>query len=219
MQPLFTKLANLLQNTAPSQRSAARPACSTTKFGLHNWRMRVTELERLIKSQLTNCRGTASSSLLIRASFAIRHWSLIITRSVFLILIAYICCSAPGLAQTPSMTGTWNVEITLANAHHSLRFEAQDGGKGSLQLTDPAARVWSGAKPSEANWSRGEGDSVTFSGPVEFLLGNVGRDAGTLICKGKFETADLISGEVGFSPSVGDRPSKHGTFKANRRAN
>ena len=120
-------------------------------------------------------------------------------------------------AESPSMTGTWNVEITFANErHHSLRFEAQSDGKGSLQLTDPAAKVWGGAKPSEANWSRGEGNSVTFSGPVEFLLGNVGRDAGTLVCKGKFETADLITGEVEFSPLVGDRPSKHGTFKAIR---
>ena len=115
------------------------------------------------------------------------------------------------------MTGPWNVEITFANErHHSLRLEAQGDGKGSLQLTDPAAKVWVGAKPSEAKWSRGEGNSVTFSGPVEFLLGNVGRDAGTLTCKGKFETADLITGEVEFSPSVGDRPSKHGTFKAVR---
>jgi hypothetical protein len=37
-----------------------------------------------------------------------------------------------------------------------------------------------------------------------------------LTCKGKFESADLISGEAEFSPSVGDRPSKHGTFKAVR---
>ena len=57
---------------------------------------------------------------------------------------------------------------------------------------------------------------MTFSGPVEFLIGNVGRDAGTLMCKGKFESADLISGEAEFFPSVGDRPSKHGTFKAVR---
>jgi len=132
-------------------------------------------------------------------------------------VIAQMCCSAPAQAEAPNMTGTWNVEITFANAqHHSVRFEAQDGGKGSLQLTDPAAKVWSGAKSSEAKWSRGEGNSVTFSGPVEFLLGNVGRDAGTLTCKGKFETADLISGEVEFSPSVGERPSRHGTFKAVR---
>ena len=57
---------------------------------------------------------------------------------------------------------------------------------------------------------------MTFSGPVEFMLGNVGRDAGTLVFKGKFETADLITGEVEFSPLVGERPSKHGTFKAVR---
>jgi hypothetical protein len=57
-----------------------------------------------------------------------------------------------------------------------------------------------------------------FSGPVEFMLGNVGRDAGTLVCKGKFETESLITGEVEFSPLVGDGPSKSGTFKAIRVA-
>jgi hypothetical protein len=180
--------------------------------------MRVLKFERMIKNQMKDCRGASSCSVLMRASFGIRHLSLVICRSVFLILIVRMCCSTLALAQTPNMTGAWNVEITLPNAHHSLRFEAQDGGKGSLQLTDPAAKVWSGAKLSEAKWSRGEGDSVTFSGPVEFMLGNVGRDAGTLTCKGKFETADLISGEVEFSPSVGERPSKHGTFKATRSA-
>jgi hypothetical protein len=51
------------------------------------------------------------------------------------------------------------------------------------------------------------------------MLGNVGRDAGTLVFKGKFETADLITGEVEFSPFVGERPSKHGTFKAARIKN
>jgi hypothetical protein len=120
-------------------------------------------------------------------------------------------------AQSPNLIGKWNVEITFANEEHrSLRFDAQDGGKGSLLLLDPKARVWGAAKSSEAKWTRGEENSVTFSGAVEFLLGNVGRDAGTLVFKGKFETADLITGEVEFSPSVGDRPSKHGTFKAVR---
>jgi hypothetical protein len=165
----------------------------------------------MMNEQMTKCRSSASWS------FVIRHSSFVICLSALLMVIAQICCSALAQAQTPSMTGTWNVEITFANErHHSLRFEAQADGKGSLQLTDPAAKVWTGAKPSEAKWSRGEGNSVTFSGPVEFLLGNVGRDAGTLTCKGKFETADLISGEVEFSPSVGERPSKHGKFKAVR---
>jgi len=115
------------------------------------------------------------------------------------------------------MTGTWNVEITFANEdHRSVRFEAQSDGKGILKLQDPRSKAWGAVKASGAKWTRAEGNSVTFSGPVEFLLGNIGRDAGTLMCKGKFETPDLITGEVDFSPLVGDRPTKHGTFKAVR---
>ena len=185
-----------------------------------NGEIRITKLERMMNDQITGCRDAACWSFSCHAVAERRRVigaSFVTCRNVLLMVIAQMCCSALTQAQTPSMTGTWNVEITFANErHHSLRFEAQGDGKGSLQLTDPAAKVWTGAKPSEAKWSRGEGNSVTFSGPVEFLLGNVGRDAGTLTCKGKFETADLISGEVEFSPSVGERPSKHGTFKAVR---
>ena len=120
-------------------------------------------------------------------------------------------------AQSPNLIGRWNVEITFANEEHrSLRFEARSDGKGTLALADPRAAAWGAAQPSDAKWSRSEGNAVTFSGPVEFLLGNVGRDAGTLVCKGKFETSDLITGDAEFSSQVGERPSKHGTFKAVR---
>jgi hypothetical protein len=120
-------------------------------------------------------------------------------------------------AESPNVTGSWKVEITFANEQHRfLRFDAQNEGKGTLAVTDPKSKVWGGAKPSDAKWTRDDGNSVTFSGPVEFLIGNVGRDAGTLTCKGKFETADLITGEAEFSPLVGDGPSKLGTFKAVR---
>lgn len=122
-------------------------------------------------------------------------------------------------AQSPNMTGTWNIEVSFgAGAQHSLRFDAQPGGKGTFVLTDASAKAWGETKPSEAKWTLGEGNSVTFSGQVEFPIGNVGRDAGTLTCTGKFETADLITGEVDLSPLVGDGPSKHGTFKATRAA-
>ena len=115
------------------------------------------------------------------------------------------------------MIGNWKVEITFANEEHrSLRFEARSDGKGTLALADPHSAAWGADQPSEATWSRSEGNAVTFSGPVEFLLGNVGRDAGTLLCKGKFETPDLISGAAEFSSLVGQRSSKHGTFKATR---
>jgi hypothetical protein len=120
-------------------------------------------------------------------------------------------------AESPNVIGSWNLEITFVNEQHRfLRFDAQSDGKGTLTVTDAQSKVWGGAKPSEAKWTRDEGNSVTFSGPVEFLIGNVGRDAGMLTCKGKFETADLITGEAEFSPLVGDGPSKLGTFKAVR---
>jgi len=122
-------------------------------------------------------------------------------------------------AQSPNVIGTWNVEITFANdEHRSVRFDALADGKGSLVAADPRSRVWGGSKASDAQWNRGEENEITFSGAVEFLLGNVGRDAGTLTCKGKFETPDSITGEAEFSPLVGERPSKHGTFKGVRGA-
>jgi hypothetical protein len=115
------------------------------------------------------------------------------------------------------MIGRWNVEIAFANdEHRSVRFEAHADGKGTLMAADPQSKVWGPGKPSDAKWTLSEGNSVAFSGPVEFMLGNVGRDAGTLVFRGKFDTADSMTGEVEFSPLVGERPSKHGTFKAVR---
>jgi hypothetical protein len=162
-----------------------------------------------------NGRGAPFPSFGLRASFVIRHSSFVIRCSMLLMLIAQTVPVSQ--AASPNVIGTWNVEITFANEEHrSLRLDAQDGGKGTLLLVDPKSKVWGSATPSEAKWTRGDDNSVTFSGAVEFLLGNVGRDAGTLVFKGKFEKADLITGEVEFSPLVGERPSKHGTFKAVR---
>ena len=132
-------------------------------------------------------------------------------------LIFQTCCVGSTQAQSPNVIGRWNVEITFANANrHSLRFDAQGAGKGTLLLLDPRSSFWGPAKASEAKWTQADQNSVTFSGAVEFPIGNVGRDPGTLVFKGKFETESLIVGEVEFSPLVGDRPSKIGTFKAVR---
>jgi hypothetical protein len=128
-----------------------------------------------------------------------------------------LATAAMSRAQNMNLTGTWKVEINFADGtKRSLRFDAQDQGKGTFLLLDPMLSRWGAAKPSEAKWIPGDQNSVTFSGPVEFPLGNVGRDPGTLTFKGKFETADAISGEVEFAPLVGERPSKHGKFKATR---
>ena len=174
----------------------------------------------MTNDQMTEERDLASSSFglrLPRRSSAKAGACIVIFSSLILTLIAQLCSIAMAQTQSPSLLGRWNVEITFANEEHrSLRFDPQGEGKGTFLLLDPKARVWGAAKPSEAKWSQGEGNSVTFSGPVEFMLGNVGRDAGTLVFKGKFETESLITGEVEFAPLVGDRPSRHGTFKATR---
>lgn len=138
---------------------------------------------------------------------------------VALVLISVLISGSIAMseAQSPNAVGAWNVEITFANnEHRSMRFEALPDGKGSLASADPRSKVWGGAKPSDAQWSQGDQNSITFSGPVEFMLGNVGRDVGKLTCKGKFETPDSITGDADFSPLVGERPSKFGTFKAVR---
>src|SRR5439155_10249451 len=138
-------------------------------------------------------------------------------------VFAQTCGAALSQAQSPNMIGTWKVDITFTNGDsRSLRFDARGEGKGTFLLLDPKLNVWGPAKPSDAKWSRGEGNSVTFSGPVEFMIGNVGRDAGTLVFKGKFETENSMMGEVAFFRLDQDpnnpkaRSSKSGTFNAIR---
>ena len=155
-------------------------------------------------------QSPASPKLRVGGCFAI-------SAGVILMVTIQMCCSTPAQAQSPNMIGRWNVEINFAEGNkRSLRFDAQDHGKGTFLLVDPMLSRWGPAKPSEAKWTPGDQDSVAFSGAVEFPIGNVGRDPGTLIFKGKFETPDSITGEVEFAPLVGERPSKHGTFKATR---
>jgi len=142
---------------------------------------------------------------------------LVISAMAILMLMIQMFCSALAQAQSPNMIGRWNVVINFADGNkRSLRFDAQDNGKGTFLLVDPALSRWGPAKPSEAKWTPGDQNSITFSGAAEFPIGNVGRDPGTLMFKGKFETLDAITGDVEFAPLVGDRPSKHGTFKATR---
>ena len=166
----------------------------------------MTKLEGMTNDQMT--KGPAS--------FVTRRSCFVIS---CMILMTTFQPSWVAMAETPSssLLGRWNVEIIFADGNkRSLRFDAQGDGKGTFLVIDPRLKVWGPGKPSEAKWTQGEGNSVTFSGPVEFMLGNVGRDAGTLVFKGKFETPSLITGEVEFAPLVGERPSKHGTFKAVR---
>jgi hypothetical protein len=173
--------------------------------------------ERMTNDQMPKIGRVASSSFGLRHSFVIRHSGFVISSLAILMLIAQMCSTALAQAQSPTVTGRWKVEINFADGNkRSLHFDAQDNGKGTFLLLDPMLSRWGPAKPSEAKWTPGDQNSVTFSGAVEFPIGNVGRDPGTLTFKGKFETPDAITGEVEFAPLVGERPSKHGSFKATR---
>ena len=147
------------------------------------------------------------------------------TSRTALVLTVFIQLLGLGLshAQSSNVIGSWRVEITFGNGDsRSLRFEARESAKGSFLLLDPRLKVWGPARPSEAKWTQGDDGSVMFSGTVEFPLGNVGRDAGTLVLKGKVGTEGTITGAAIFFPLDQDpkdpkaRPSKSGSFKAIR---
>ena len=73
----------------------------------------------------------------------------------FSVMILLLTGASTTKAQAMNMTGTWNVEIIFADGNkRALRFDAQDGGKGTLLVLDPKLRVWGPGKPSEANWTR-----------------------------------------------------------------
>ena len=140
-----------------------------------------------------------------------------------MIVVAQILGAGSFQAQSPNVIGTWKVEITFGNDEgRSFRFEAGESGKGSFLLLDPRLKAWGPGRSSEATWTLSHEGSVTFSGPVEFPLGNVGRDAGTLVLIGKLGTEGSIIGEAKFFPLGQDSkdpkasPSKSGRFKAIR---
>lgn len=142
-----------------------------------------------------------------------------------LILILFVQVLAIGLAQAQSsnVIGSWKVEITFGNSEsRAFRFDARDSGKGSFLLLDPRSKFSGPPGLSEAKWTQGDQGSVMFSGPVQFPLGNVGIDRGTLVLKGKFGTDGAIAGEAKFFPLDQDpkdpkaTPSKSGSFKAVR---
>ncbi len=147
------------------------------------------------------------------------------TRKLALILIgmALLCGAASSQGQSSKFLGRWKVEITFQNGERrSVRFECQGSGKGSFAPLDPGAKYWESVAPGEGGWLQGSDGSITFAGPVQFPLGNVGIDRGNLLLKGKVGENGEITGEAKFFPlgqepaEPKSAPSKSGTFKAIR---
>jgi hypothetical protein len=142
-----------------------------------------------------------------------------------LIAVSAVYSILASCAQTQSfnLAGRWKVKFKFPGGEeHSLRFDAQSDGKGAFLLLDTVSSLLPPAEPTEAQWEQTDPDQATFSGAIEFPIGNVGRDAGILVFKGKFDSADSISGKVSFFREGQDLknpatiPAKTGDFTAKR---
>ena len=123
--------------------------------------------------------------------------------------------------QSSDLKGQWKIDITFEDqSKRSLSFDAENSGAGSLLLE--ARSNWDEpAKPSQAKWAAGR-EKMTISGPVEFPIGNVGRETGVLVFKGSFKSQSKITGDFAFFSMDQDpmdpkaTPSKTGKFEATR---
>jgi uncharacterized protein (TIGR03437 family) len=139
------------------------------------------------------------------------------------IIAAYSYRASCAQNQSFNLMGRWRVEFKFSgDRDHTLRFNADSQGKGSFLLLDAISNLIPPPEPTKSQWEQPAPDQVTFSGDIEFPIGNVGRDAGTLVFKGRFESADSISGTVAFfragqdPKDPGTVPAKSGDFTAKR---
>ncbi|MEO6872785.1 MAG: hypothetical protein ABI233_11270 [Chthoniobacterales bacterium] len=141
-----------------------------------------------------------------------------------LLVFALALVAGAGFSQTPpaSVVGGWKIDVRFGGREsHALRFEARVAGKGSFAAVVPAPNETGPTGATEAEWSENANGSIAFSGPVQFPLGNVGLERGTLVLQGKLQTDGSITGEAKFFPVDQDpskaNPLKSGTFKAIRQ--
>jgi hypothetical protein len=83
-------------------------------------------------------------------------------------------------AQGPSLSGLWEIEFTLRSQQYHVQFIAQNSGEGSFLVLDNRSAL----SPGNATW-RLSGQSAAIylfilSGTIDFPLGNIGRETGTI---------------------------------------
>ncbi|MEW6734080.1 MAG: hypothetical protein AB1489_22325 [Acidobacteriota bacterium] len=118
-------------------------------------------------------------------------------RLIFLTLLI-IGLNGISLAQeTNSLTGNWQIEFTLSNTKRIWTFQSMmktDPSYGMGLFLIPAASTFGARSYAQAVWSQLTPTTFSLTSEVEFPVGNVGRQTGTLIFKGKFTSPKTISG-------------------------
>ena len=128
------------------------------------------------------------------------------------------------LVQTPAakLNGRWRVKFKMAGLEKNVIFEAKENGAGAFNLLDTGVDDKPVAEPVPGAWSQLTNDRVSFSGEAELPLGTCCREIGTMMFKGRFTSANAISGTVIFVTSVDQEESAFkfrsevGTFTATR---
>lgn len=124
-----------------------------------------------------------------------------------------------------NLVGRWQVTFSLPSlGEKHLILDAQAKGSGSILLLDAGPDNKPMTTPIPAAWSQTTNDRVSFTSEVELPLGTCCREMGTLIFKGKFDSANSISGKAIFVGSTIDEEncngfiSTVGSFAATRLA-
>jgi hypothetical protein len=123
---------------------------------------------------------------------------------------------------TEKLVGRWRVTFTISSLKKNLVFDARAKGAGLFLLLDTGPDDTPAANPLAAAWSLLTNDRVSFSGEAELPIGTCCREIGTLLFKGRFSSANTISGKVIFVTSVDEEESPYqfrtvvGAFTATR---
>src|SRR4030095_7676127 len=107
---------------------------------------------------------------------------------LILLFAAHNCSVDAARPQSSDLVGLWEINNTFENqSQRLLRFYADDSGRGTW-LLEARSNGDQPAKPSQAKWTVGREKRVTILGPVEFPIGNVGRETGVLVFRGSFKS-------------------------------
>ncbi len=128
------------------------------------------------------------------------------------------------LVQTPAakLNGRWRVKFKMSGLEKNVIFDAKENGAGSFKLLDTGVDDKPVADPVPGVWSQLTNDRVSFSGEAELPIGTCCREIGTMMFKGRFTSANAISGTLIFVTSVDQEESAFkfrsevGTFEATK---
>lgn len=90
--------------------------------------------------------------------------------TLIFLLAAHTCAIDLVQPQSSDLVGRWKVDITFANqAQRTLRFDADESGKGSFLLEGPESNWDEPAKRSEAKWTADAEKRVISPDPSSFV--------------------------------------------------